>query len=103
MRQLTDMPSSLTSSILTHGGLLLVVFGIAAFVADQRPGMLTVALIGGVGLGCGIFFRKPSQRQAYRGYLQRQDEQDLLQAQSEKWMDKESTDLIKQELSSRKA
>ena len=103
MRQINDMPSSMLSSVLVHGGLLLVVFGLASAFFNGQSGLLVVAVAGGVALGAGIATRKPSQKAAYRAYIASQDQGDLTKARSEKWMDSESVEVITEELASRKS
>lgn len=103
MRQVNDMPSSLMSSVLVHAGLLLIVFGVASALFNQQSAMIAVAIAGGVALAAGVVTRKPSQKVAYRAYLMKQEEADLVQAKSEKWMDKESAMVIEEELAGRKS
>lgn len=103
MRQINDMPSSMLSSVLVHGGLLLLVFGLASAFYNGQAGLLAVSLAGGVALGVGIATRKPSQKAAYRTYIASQERVDLVKARTDKWMDPESVEVIIEELSARKS
>lgn len=102
MRQIKDMQASLTSSIFAGTGMLLIVYGLSAFRTNQHPGMLGLALVGGVALAAGAFLRRPSQRAYYREFLKGQEERDLEDAKNKDWMDEESKEAIESELEERK-
>lgn len=91
------------SSALVHGGLLLIVFGLASTFFNGQVSLLIVALGGGVALGAGIATRKPSQKAAYRAYIASQEKVDLVKARTDKWMDGESVEVITEELAARKS
>lgn len=102
MREIHDMKTSLSATVTVYGGALAIAFGVGMLISTSGSVAVwaCVTLAGVVAVTIGAMQRGPSQRSAYRLYLQGQDDRDLKQAKKDV-LDKESTELVKEELKRR--